>query len=127
MSSTLIFAYNANSGLFNALTDMAHKILSPNTYPCRLCALTYSNFGMRREWRDFVNRLSTQVEFLHADELKGKYGVEVVALPAVFMQRGGELEVVIHKDALDACQTLADLESLVVDSVKGEQALRRPD
>jgi hypothetical protein len=125
MSSTLIFAYNADSGLFNALTEMAHKIFSPNTYPCRLCALTYGNFGMRREWQDFLDRLSTQVKFLHADELKGRCGVEAVALPAVFMEQGGELEVLIHKDALDACQTLADLKSLVVDSVKGEQVLQQ--
>ncbi len=126
MSSTLIFVYNANSGLFNALTDMAHKIISPNTYPCSLCALTYSNFGMRREWRDFVDRFITQVEFLHADELKARYGAGTVPLPAVFMEQGGELEVLIHKDALDACQNLADLKFLVVDSVKSEQVLRRP-
>lgn len=127
MSSTLIFVYNADSGLFNALTDMAHKIFSPSTYPCRLCALTYGNFGMRREWRDFVNRLSAQVEFLHADELKGRYGVEAVPLPAIFVEQGGGLEVLLHKDALDACQTLSGLKLLVADSVKSEQVSRPPD
>ncbi len=125
MSSTLVFVYNADSGLFNALTDMAHKILSPNTYPCRLCALTYSNVGMRREWRDFIDRLSAQVEFLHADELKGRYGIEAVPLPAVFMEQGGGLEVLIHKDALDACQNLADLKFIVADSIKSEQLSRQ--
>ncbi len=127
MSSTLVFVYNANSGLFNALMDMAHKILSPNTYPCSLCALTYGNFGMRREWRNFIDRLGTQVEFLHADELKDRYGVEAVALPAVFLEQGGELEVLVCKDALDACQTLSGLELLVADSVKSEQVSRPPD
>lgn len=94
-------------------------ILSPRTYPCRLCALTYSNFGMRREWRDFVDSLDAQVELLHADELKARYGVEIVPLPAVFMEQGCEIKVLIHKDALDACRTLADLKFIVADSVKG--------
>jgi len=125
MSSTLVFVYNADSSIFNALADMAHKILSPNTYPCSLCALTYSNVGMRREWRDFVGRLSARAEFLHADELKGRYGIKAVPLPAVFMEQGGGLEVLIHKDALDACQNLADLKFLVADSVKSERLSRQ--
>ncbi len=43
----LVFVYNADSGLFNTVTGMAHKIFSPGTYECNLCALTYSTFGMR--------------------------------------------------------------------------------
>jgi len=45
--SKLIFVYNADSGLLNAMKDWAHKIVSPETYPCSLCALTYNNLGMR--------------------------------------------------------------------------------
>lgn len=29
MRPTLIFVYNADSGLFNTVTDIAHKVLSP--------------------------------------------------------------------------------------------------
>ena len=36
---TLVFVYNADSGVFNALADAAHKIFSPRTYACNLCAL----------------------------------------------------------------------------------------
>ncbi len=125
MSSTLVFAYNADSGLFNTLTDMAHKILSPATYPCHLCALTYGNLGMRREWRDFVAHLDARVELLHADELKGRYGVEAEPLPAVFLRQGSGLELLLHKNALEACQTLAALKFLVADSVKSKQVSRQ--
>jgi len=52
--SKLIFVYNADSGLLNAMKDWAHKIVSPETYPCSLCALTYDNLGMRRPWREFI-------------------------------------------------------------------------
>ena len=37
---TLIFIYNANGGIFSAMADAAHKLVSPETYPCSLCAIT---------------------------------------------------------------------------------------
>jgi len=37
MNTTLIFVYYGESGLFNTLTHVAHKISSPQTYPCNLC------------------------------------------------------------------------------------------
>jgi hypothetical protein len=37
----LLFVYNADSGLAAALFDSAHKLLSPQTYACNLCALTH--------------------------------------------------------------------------------------
>ena len=43
---SLILVYNADSGFFNALADSAHKLLSPSTYDCRLCALTYGAIQM---------------------------------------------------------------------------------
>ena len=51
----LVFVYNARSGLFNALSDAAHKIFSPGTYQCNLCALTHTALGMRGEWRKFLD------------------------------------------------------------------------
>lgn len=81
MHPTLIFVYNADSGLFNALGDAVHKLMSPATYPCILCALTYSNVGMRREWRAFTASLEPKSELLHADELAARYGVSGAALP----------------------------------------------
>jgi hypothetical protein len=55
MARSLVFVYNADSGssgLFNTLTDIAHKLISPHTYSRNLCALTHSNPGMRKEWKE---------------------------------------------------------------------------
>ena len=42
----LLFVYNADTGLFNTVADAAHKILSPSTYSCNLCKVTYGDqFG----------------------------------------------------------------------------------
>jgi hypothetical protein len=86
---SLVFVYNAESGVFNALADSAHKIFSPATYACNLCALTHSAFGMRAGWRRFLESLGVSLEFLHADELRSRYPSESSPLPAVFVKEGG--------------------------------------
>ena len=37
----LVFVYNANAGLVAGMLDSVHKVVSPATYPCSLCAVTY--------------------------------------------------------------------------------------
>ena len=110
----LVFVYNADSGVFNALADAAHKIFSPRTYQCNLCALTHSAVRMRGEWKRFLDGLDRPLEFLHADELKARYGVTGVPLPAIFRGDGESLEVLIGADSINACRTLADLERLIL-------------
>ena len=114
----LVFVYNADSGLFNAATDMAHKIFSPGTYDCNLCALTHSTFGMRGDWKIFLEKLERPFEFLHADELKNRYSMSGIQLPAVFEREGEQLRLLIDAESINACLTIADLKRLVTDKVK---------
>ena len=114
----LVFVYNAESGLFNTLSDAAHKIISPQTYACNLCALTHTAFGMRREWKEFVEGLGARTEFWHADELRSRYGAgEGLALPAVLGRRGASLEVLLDAAAINSCRTLDDLKRLITAAV----------
>ena len=115
----LVFVYNADSGVFNTLTDVAHKIFSPQTYACNLCALTHSALGMRREWKRFLDGLGAPLEFLHADELRARHGVAGVPLPAIFKRDGGRLEVLVGADSINACRTADDLKRLVLDARAG--------
>jgi len=86
----LLFVYNADSGLLNAAVDYFHKILSPSTYPCSLCAITYGNQGMRPDWKEFVIQLPVQSTFLHRDELRKKYPeLAQYPLPAAFRRDAG--------------------------------------
>jgi len=118
----LVFVYNANSGALNTLLDIGHKIVSPQTYACNLCAITHSTFSMRGEWRRFVDALGLPVEFLHRDELVNRYGMRGVALPAVFLKTDGKLKVWIGRDEIDRCRTLADLEQLIQARLKAVRA-----
>ena len=116
----LIFVYNADSGILNAMKDWAHKIVSPETYPCSLCALTYDNLGMHRPWREFVKELGYDVEFLHRDELEEKYGTTDVMLPAVFILQDGKPNLWIQCETMDALNSLDELQTLVTQKLAQE-------
>lgn len=113
MTDVIVFVYNAESRLFNALSDIAHKALSPQTYPCNLCALTHSALGMRKEWKDYLDGLALEKEFLHSDQLARRYGAEGLALPAVLRKRGERVELMIDADAINRCESLEELKRLL--------------
>jgi hypothetical protein len=116
----IIFVYNADSGILNAMKDWAHKIVSPETYGCSLCALTYDNLGMRRQWQEFIKELGYEVEFLHRDELAEQYGINDAQLPAAFIHQDGELNLWIKCEAMDALNSLGELQTLVTQKLAQE-------
>ena len=106
----LIFIYNAGSGLFNAMSDFAHKLLSPSTYPCSLCMLTYGNTGMKKEWKTFLESLPYKKTFLHKDEAQ-KTSVEIPKeLPAILLKdEQGEIQQLVSATELNQLQSLKEL------------------
>ncbi|SHJ23702.1 hypothetical protein SAMN02745146_2574 [Hymenobacter daecheongensis DSM 21074] len=89
MPETLLFVYNADSGLGNAVLDLLHKTLSPRTYACSLCALTYG-VRMQPEWREFLQQLPITPTFLHRDELPTRHPeLASQPLPAAFLRTAG--------------------------------------
>ena len=111
----LIFVYNADSGVVNTLLDIGHKIVSPATYDCKLCALTHSTFRMRRDWRNFVERLSIPVEFLHRDEFQARYKDVPISAPAILLADGPLLKPWVDSSEINQCQSLTELEALIND------------
>lgn len=113
--TVLVFVYNAESGLFNTLSDVAHKMFAPQTYACNLCALTHSTFRMRREWREFLESLDARLEFLHADELRSRYGLTKLALPSILRKSGAALEELVDAAAINSCRTMDGLKQVITD------------
>lgn len=114
----LIFVYNADSGLFNTLTDIAHKVFSPQTYECNLCAITYGNFGIRTEWKEFLETLQVPLEFLHRDDFKTRYPAMEAQLPAVFVQKPDGPELFISNVEINACRSIAELKQLITERIQ---------
>lgn len=109
----LVFVYNADSGLFNTLADIGHKIFSPGTYACELCMLTHGYFSEREAWRSFVESLPLRSRFMHRDQFRQAYpGVEV-DLPALLLLQKGTPEICLDAKAIRACDNLEALKRLV--------------
>jgi len=111
MPHRLLFVYNADGGLLSGLKDAFHKILSPATYPCSLCAVTHGATSMRPEWKAFIKTLPVAVEFLHRDEfVRGYPQWRAQKLPAAFaVGEDGLLTAFIDASEMDA----ADLNGLM--------------
>lgn len=111
MSARLVLVYNAEAGIVAAMMDSIHKLVSPATYPCSLCAVTYGPLAMHRRWRDFLRMLPLPAEFYHRPDFRAAFPAAAdTPLPLIGVARGGDLEVLLPADELDA---LADLDALM--------------
>jgi hypothetical protein len=116
--NSIVFVYNADSGLLNGLKDLVHKWVSPSTYPCSLCDITYNSLGMLPRWKSFVQGIGIPVEFLHKDELENEYGRADVELPAAFTKDSdGALELWIDADTMNGFHSLDELMAFVEERI----------
>ena len=115
---TLLFVYNADTGLFSVMTDYAHKILSPKTYPCNLCAITYGNMGMNKKWKEYIDSLTIPIDFLHRDEFLEHYDLKDTQLPAAFIKKGDDIILLIDHSEINGCTSVEELMNLVTVKIK---------
>jgi hypothetical protein len=109
----LVFVYNADSGLVNGLLDAAHKALSPGTYSCRLCQLTYGVVTEKLVWKRFRRKLGLPVEFLHRDEFRKKYFSKFMpaySFPVILSLTAHEMDIFIGTKELN---TIGDTHELI--------------
>ena len=118
-NNKIIFVYNADSGFFNTVSDIAHKITSPETYQCELCALTHGYFTIKNQWKKFIESTEEEFEFYHRDEFVKLYGQQDEPLPAVFRQAKNRLEVLINKYQLQSLQDIQQLIDLIKSKAPG--------
>jgi hypothetical protein len=96
----LIFVYNAEAGLLNGMMDSVHKIVSPSTYECSLCAITHGSFSMDRNWRDYLRGLPLETVFHHRKDFKATYPNAEVALPAILLARDDAISTLVDAPTL---------------------------
>jgi len=109
----LVFVYNADSGLRNLIIDGAHKILSPSTYECKLCEITFGAFTENNVWKKFRTESDLEMEFLHKDEFKKQYASKFghkFTYPIVLGETQNGLEGVITTEEMNG---LGDAEELI--------------
>ncbi|MFZ3591156.1 hypothetical protein ACOI1C_18405 [Bacillus sp. DJP31] len=116
MIKEVLFVYNAKSGILNGIQDLVHKIVSPKTYPCHLCDLTYGMVGMKSEWRTFVESLPFDVLFLHLDELPTD--LLVADYPCVFVRMNDGVRLLISREELQTYQSISEIISGVTSALE---------
>lgn len=117
----LLFVYNANSGAINAVLDSFHKIASPETYDCRLCAITFGNFSENKIWKDFREASEVEMTFYHKDEFLKQFRSKWLPkydFPIILLEENNELHVFMSSKDFN---TLENAESLI------EEVTRRLD
>lgn len=104
----LIFIYNADAGLVNTALDIAHKVLSPDTYSCNLCMLTHDTFTERSAWQAFRESYSVPMEFLHKDEYEQKVNGQsslksknTHSYPIILKEDQGQIDIFIDTPELN--------------------------
>lgn len=106
----LIFIYNADGGIVQGLLDTVHKTLSPATYACSLCAITYGALRMDPKWRRWLQALPMPAVFLHKDDVARAVPGLTEALPVVLTERAGRREVLLSSERLNE---LIDIHALI--------------
>lgn len=107
--NTLLFVYNANSGTINTLLDVGHKLFSPNTYQCNLCALTFNMFSENKQWKEFREESNIHMKFYHVDEFKKDFPKASYEYPLVLKQDDNRLNSFISKNELNSLTSLNEL------------------
>ncbi|WP_276165645.1 GTPase [Zobellia alginiliquefaciens] len=116
----LVFIYNANSGLKSSLLDSAHKILSPSTYDCNLCDITFGVFTENKVWRKFREETDLEMEFLHKDEYQKQYASKFgnkFTFPIILAQTSDDLQVFVGTEEMNAIESSESLVKVIQERV----------
>ena len=120
MIEEIVFIYNAKSGLFNAFLDFSHKIISPKTYECKLCAITYNNLGKEKKWKAYLKSLDFKKTFYYTDNLSSiNYINADTKMPCIFLKRKNKYQLIIDSNELNTFKNvdvLIDRISDIIDS-----------
>jgi len=108
MTKELIFVYNADSGSILAIKDYFHKIISPKTYDCNLCALTYDMLGMKSVWKETIEKTGMKTTFMHKDELKEKYSLSY-DLPVILVKDEDNIKTILAAQEINRITILNEL------------------
>ena len=117
--SELIFFYNAKSGMVNEFLDFAHKIVSPSTYNCNLCAISYGNFTMKKKWSDYISSLPVRSTFTYKDKVS-EYGYNNIELPSIIFRNGSRSKVIISSEEINKLKKIDQLINILSDRLKDQ-------
>lgn len=109
----LVFVYNAEAGLLRGFMDSVHKVVSPATYACDLCAITYGLTSMNPKWRAWLEQLDIPSAFFHRADFRNAWPDARFELPAILLQSGHRLTAIVDAEALMGIKDVDQLISVL--------------
>ena len=100
----------------NAMMDSVHKVISPSTYDCNLCSITFGLFSENVDWKEFRTNATADMEFLHKDEFEKEYASKFshkYTYPIVLAATAEDFEILINTEELNKLKDVNGLISLV--------------
>ena len=100
----------------NSFLDSAHKILSPSTYDCKLCDLTFGVATENARWKRFRQESDLDLVFLHKDEFLKEYKSKWLPkyeFPIVLEVTTQALEIFIAPEEMEQQETVEQLITLI--------------
>ena len=105
---SIFFVYNAEDDFLSEVRDFFHKKVSPKTYPCQLCKLTYGTFFKKSEWELFLANLNYPYKFIYKNNIK-EINYNKNQYPVILFGNKEKNEILISKDELSTCKTIEEL------------------
>ena len=112
----VVFIYNAKSGLVNGMFDYVHKFVSPSTYECNLCSITYDMGGKKDQWVVYLNTLPLEVKFAYKDNIfNDEFNIDYndETLPCAFLITGETQSLILSSTEIGKMKTLDELKTLL--------------
>ena len=111
---TLLFIYNADSGVLPGLKEYSSKTSTSHARDsCNLTTITSTPIGMKKDWKRFVRELGIQARFLNRNEFVSEIGAGLITFPAILVQTGKDLLMLASSEEINRCRSVEDLISLV--------------
>ncbi|WP_337866838.1 hypothetical protein [Ignavibacterium sp.] len=70
------FVYNAKGNVASSIFDLAHKIISPETYQCNLCKITHGAFTETKKFKELKQKYN--ITLWHIDEYEKKISKRII-------------------------------------------------
>lgn len=117
-ANEIILVYNAWGGIYPGIVDFVHKEFFPKSYPCNLCYQTFGTFGMKEEWKQFLDSLPLKKTELYKDNFQRKYKPENLQLPVIMISNGRNVQILTSAEEINQCTSLQQIKELVKSKLK---------
>ena len=68
---------------------------------------------MKKGWKNFIQNLEVETEFLHRDEFEENYEIKDAKYPSAYIQENSDFTLFITQDEMNNVKSLEEMEDLV--------------